>query len=52
LPTELDVSIKLKIQPNVRKVYDEWSLDKYKKGDLFGSSSKSNSKYIPSGWTW
>lgn len=52
LPTELDISIKLKIQPNVRKVYDEWSLDKYKKGDLFGISSKSNSKYIPSGWTW
>ena len=56
LPTELDITIKLKIQPNLSKVNDQWSLSKYKSGDLFLESKKNSSvsgkNYIPSGWTW
>lgn len=53
LPTELSVNITLKVQPNLKKVYDQWSLKKYKSGELFKKNTKNpGNEYIPSGWTW
>lgn len=55
VPTELDITINLKVQPNLRKVYNQWSLNKYKSGELFLNNMKSRNpggEYIPSGWTW
>lgn len=50
LPTEMNINITLKVQPNIKKVEDEFSLDEYKKGELFKDDIKTN--YVPSGWTW
>ena len=55
VPTELDITINLKVQPNLRKVYNQWSLNKYKSGELFLNNMESRNpggEYIPSGWTW
>lgn len=55
VPTEMDFDIKLKVQPNLRKVFNQWSLNKYKSGELFLNNMESRNpggEYIPSGWTW
>ena len=53
LPMICDISIQLEIQPNIKKTYETWTLDKYKKGDMFNNiGSNPHGEFIPSGWTW
>lgn len=53
LPMICDITIQLDIQPNIKKTYETWTLNKYKSGELFSSLGKNpNGKFIPSGWTW
>lgn len=53
LPMICDISIELDIQPNIKKTHETWTLDKYKKGELFDGLGKNpTGEFIPSGWTW
>lgn len=60
LPTEMTINITLAVQPNLKKVKDQFDLDSYKKGILgnviknsSGSSNLDKSTlYNGSGWTW
>lgn len=53
LPMICDITIQLDIQPNIKKTYETWTLDKYKKGELFDGLGKNpTGEFIPSGWTW
>ena len=56
LPTELDLTLQLKIQPNLLKVKKQWDLDDYKTGILLTEKGKttqfakvSKTKKVPTG---